>query len=291
MKNLRLDVRPIAGALGAELHGVDLARDLDDATFDEIHRALLAYGVIFFRDQEITPQQQLDFAERWGEVHLHPHMLGLPDYPAIIEIVKKADDIATFGGNWHTDQMFTPTPAKATMLYAKDAPPAGGDTLFASLYLAYDTLSDGMKAMLAPLRTINQYNKKKPRAAAMQPTDLDEAAVVAEHPLIRAHGETGRNVLYLSYKGITRRLAGMTEAESEPILSYLLRHATRPEFTCRFRWEKGSLAVWDNRCVQHLAINDYHGHRRVMHRITIEGQQPPRSCRRDLSRRSAKRAC
>ncbi len=273
MRNQYFDVRPIAGALGAEVHGVDLAEDLDDKAFDAIHQALLDHGVIFFRDQDITPAQQLALAKRWGSVHLHPHIPSLPDYPGIMEIVKDVDDVHTLGGRWHTDQMFTPTPARATMLYAKEVPPAGGDTLFANLYSAYDTLSDGMKEMIGGLRTVNQYNKKKGRAAAMQVTDPDQEPETAEHPLVRPHGETGRDVLYISYDGITRRLAGMTDAESRPLLDYLLDHASRPEFTCRFRWAPGSLALWDNRCVLHMAVNDYHGHRRVMHRITIEGER------------------
>ncbi|NKB60041.1 MAG: taurine dioxygenase [Alphaproteobacteria bacterium] len=267
-----LEIKPIAGALGAEIGGVDLADPLDDVTFQQIHRALLDNGVIFFRDQRITPDQQLAFAKRWGDIHLHPHIQGLDGTPEVFEIVKKEDDVHTLGGEWHTDQMFTATPVRATMLYAKQVPPQGGDTLFANAYLAYDTLSDGMKAMLAGLRTVNSYNMKKKRAAAMQVNDANEAPPDAEHPLIRTHNETGRKALYISYEGITKRLAGMTDAESAPLLGYRRQHATRPEFTCRFRWEEGSLAVWDNRCVQHLAINDYHGYRRVMHRVTVNGE-------------------
>ena len=159
------------------------------------------------------------------------------------------------------------------MLYAKEVPPKGGDTLFANAYLAYETLSDGMKKMLNGLFTRNTYNMQKNRAAAMQVNDIEEKSVEAEHPLIRTHGETGRKAVYISYEGITRNIVGLTEAESAPILGYLRNHVTRPEFTCRFRWTEGSLAMWDNRCVQHLAINDYHGHRRLMHRITVAGEQ------------------
>ncbi|MCG8545122.1 MAG: TauD/TfdA family dioxygenase [Alphaproteobacteria bacterium] len=273
MRNEYLDVRPIAGALGAEVHGVDLAEDMDDETFDAVHQALLDNGVIFFRDQDITPGQQLAFAKRWGSVHLHPHLPCLPDYPGVLEIIKDVDDRANIGGFWHTDQMFTPTPARATMLYAKELPPVGGDTMFANLYMAYDTLSDGMKAMIADLNTVNLYNKKKERPAAKRVTMPEEDPKPAEHPLVRPHNETGKPVLYISYSGITRHIAGMTESESRPLLDYLLDHATRPEFTCRFRWEPGSIALWDNRCVLHLALNDYHGYRRVMHRITIESQR------------------
>ncbi len=272
MRNRYFDVQPISGALGAEVHGVDLAEDLDDDTFGAVHQTLLDHGVIFFRDQDITPAQQLALAKRWGSLHLHPHIPSLPDHPGIMEIVKDVDDVHTLGGKWHTDQMFTATPTRATMLYAKEVPPAGGDTLFANLYLAYDALSDGMKEMIGGLRTVNVYNKKKGRAAAMQVTNPDEEAPPAVHPLVRPHNETGRNALYLCYNDITRRFDGMTDEESRPLLDYLVDHATRPEFTCRFRWAPGSLALWDNRCVLHLAVNDYHGYRRVMHRITIQGE-------------------
>jgi taurine dioxygenase len=273
MRNYHLDVRPIAGSMGAEIYGVDLSETLDDDSFGAINDVLLDHGAIFFRDQEITPTQQMAFAKHWGNIHLHPHMPCLPDHPGIIEIVKKEDDTVVFGGNWHTDQMFTSTPARVTMLYAKQVPEAGGDTMFANLYQAYDALSDGMKAMIADLHTISQYDKKKKRPAAMTPTDIDVPAPEAEHPLVRVHPETGRKALYISSASITRRIAGMTEAESQPILSYLVNHATRPEFTCRFRWEVGSLAVWDNRRALHYPINDYNGHRRVMHRITVEGER------------------
>lgn len=273
MASLPLDIRPISGAFGAEVFGVDLARELSADTFGAVHQALLDHGVIFFRDQHITPAQQMAFARRWGKVHLHPHMPCLPDHPGIIEIVKREEDTVAFGGNWHTDQMFTPTPARVTMLYAKQVPPAGGDTMFANLYLAYDTLSDGMKAMIANLHTINLYDKKKKRPAAMAPTAPDQDPEPAEHPLVRVHPETGRKALYLSSESITRSIAGMTEEESRPLLSYLLNHAIRPEFTCRFRWQVGSMAIWDNRRALHYPINDYNGYRRVMHRITIEGER------------------
>jgi taurine dioxygenase len=267
-----LEVKPLTGAMGAEIHGVDLAR-IDERTFETVHRALLDHGVIFFRNQDITPGEQMAFARRWGTVHLHPHMASLPEHPGIIEIVKKEDDTTVFGANWHTDQMFTPTPARVTMLYAKQVPPVGGDTMFANLHLGYDTLSDGMKALIADLRTVSVYDKKKKRPAAMTPTAPEEDPEPAEHPLVRRHPETGRKALYLCHLGITRSIAGMTEEESRPLLCFLMSHATQPEFTCRFRWEVGSLAVWDNRRALHYPVNDYYGYRRVMHRITIEGER------------------
>lgn len=268
-----LDIVPLTGALGAELLGIDLARDLNDDSFAVIHKALIDHGVIFFRDQNITPAQQTAFAQRWGEIHYHPHMPTLPDHPAIIEIVKKETDTVVFGANWHTDQMFTPTPARVTMLYAKQVPPVGGDTLFADLHKAYDTLSDGMKALIADLRTMSVYDKKKKRPDAMRPTNPDEAAEECEHPLVRHHPETGRKALYLCHIGITRYIQGMTEEESKPLLNYLFNHATKPDFQCRFRWRAGSMAIWDNRRTLHYPVDDYYGHRRAMHRITVKGER------------------
>ncbi len=266
-----MEVQPLAGALGAELVGVDVSR-LSDRVFDSVHQALLEFGVIVLHGQSVTPAEQLAFAARWGEPHFHPYMPGLAEQPEVIEIVKAETDRHTFGGNWHTDQMFTPTPARVTMLYAKTVPPVGGDTLFASLYGAFEGLSPGFKETLRGLSTVNIYDKQKKRASAMKVTAPDEAAAVVEHPLVRVHAETGREALYISYGRITRRIAGMTDEESRPLLDYLCEVSTRPELTCRVRWGVGTLVVWDNRCVQHMAVNDYYGHRRVMHRITIRGE-------------------
>lgn len=273
LHNRQISVRPLTGGMGAEIDGVDLSPELDASTFAAVHRAVLDHGVIFFRGQNIAPEQQMAFARRWGTVHLHPHMPCLPDHPGIIEIVKKEEDTTVFGAEWHTDQMFTPTPARYTILYAKQVPPVGGDTLFANLHQAYDALSDGMKAMIANLRTLSIYDKKKKRPAAMTPTEIDVAPEPAEHPLVRVHPETGRKALYLCHIGITRQIVGMSEEESRPLLTYLMQHAIRPEFTCRFRWAVGSLAMWDNRRALHYPVNDYYGYRRVMHRITIEGER------------------
>jgi taurine dioxygenase len=185
---MSLEAIPLSGAMGAEVRGADL-REVDDDTFAEIHNILLNHGMVFFRDQDITPAQQLALAKRWGEPHLHPYMPGLPKHPEIIEIVKNPEDTNTFGGNWHTDQMFTPTPSMGTMLYAKEVPAAGGDTIFGNLYLAYESLSDGMKAAIAELKTFNLYDKKKGRSAAMKGKlkEPERPAEPAIHPLIRPH--------------------------------------------------------------------------------------------------------
>ena len=270
---MALEAVPLSGAIGAEIKGVDLAT-LDDATFEDVHRALLDHGVICFRGQTLTPDRQLAFAARWGEIHLHPYLDGLPDRSEIIEIVKEAGERNRFGDHWHTDQIFTPAPAMATMLYAKEVPPVGGDTLFASLSHAYDSLSDGMKALACRLRTYNLYDKQATRSRLMSAKipDQEKPADPAIHPLVRLHPETGRRGLYLTETQTTRRFDGMTEEESRPLIEYFLRQTTRPEFTCRIKWEVGTLAIWDNRCLMHLALDDYPDYRRVMHRITIKGE-------------------
>lgn len=258
-------------AVGAEIFGVDLAQPLSPSAFGEVHRALLDHGVIFFRDQRITPRQQLDFAARWGEIHFHPHMKSLDGHPGVIEILKKEDDTTVFGEGWHTDQIFTARPARITMLLARQVPPHGGDTLFADLQGAYDALPEAMRKTIAGLRTVSVYQVDKIRPAAMTPTYDEGPPKQYEHPLVRTHPENGRKGLYFSHRGITRRFAGMSEEESRPLLEQLLAHATRPEHCCRFRWEAGSLALWDNRRTLHYPVNDYYGHRRVMHRITVQG--------------------
>lgn len=270
---MTVEAIPLSGTIGAEIRGVDLAR-IDDTAFATVHAALLEYGVLCFRDQELTPVAQLAFAKRWGEIHLHPYLDGLPDCPEIIEIVKEAGERNRFGDHWHTDQIFTPAPAMATMLYAKEVPPAGGDTIFASLTHAYEALSDGMKEMTCRLRTYNQYDKLATRSRQMSAKipDPDKPSNPAIHPLVRVHPETGRRGLYLNDMQTTRHFDGMTPDESRPLIEFLLAHATRPEFTCRIRWDVGTLAIWDNRCLLHQALDDYPDHRRVMHRITVKGE-------------------
>ena len=280
-----LEAAPFAGAMGAEISGVDLSHPLDNQAFSDVHQALLDHQVIVFRDQDLTPQQQLAFAKRFGGIHQHPYISGLPECPEVMPIVKDPGDTHTFGAAWHTDQMFTAKPAMGTMLYALEVPPAGGDTLFANLYLAYDALSDGMKEMLSRMKTYSVGDRfktaggksrkddyKGTSAMAGQVRDPGDVQTESEHPLIRTHPETGRKALYIG--GHAQRFADMTDAESEPLLNYLKQHATRPEFTCRVRWEPGTLTFWDNRCTEHHAIGDYNGHRRVSHRITIKGDTP-----------------
>jgi len=282
MAQQTISVTPIAGALGAEIGGVDLARDLSDAVVGEIRRALLAHHVIFFRDQRLSPEQHLAFGRRFGELQVHDFVEGIEQHDEILEVRKEADEKLNFGGGWHTDVSYLERPALGSVLYAHKVPDYGGDTLFANQHLAYETLSDGMKTMLEGMTAVHSarrpYGVNAPRSFYTGPSSMkfyftEEAHAEVEHPVIRTHVETGRKSLYVN-RTFTIRFKDMTEAESAPLLEYLWDHAVRPEFTCRFRWQNNSIAFWDNRCVQHNAINDYHGQRRVMHRVTIEGERP-----------------
>ncbi|MGQ0525486.1 MAG: TauD/TfdA dioxygenase family protein, partial [Betaproteobacteria bacterium] len=181
-----------------------------------------------------------------------------------------------FGGVWHSDTTYLERPPMASMLYAVELPPFGGDTLFANQYLAYETLSEGLRKVLATLRGVNSSTKaevSKTREDRLRAAGVDHKAFIGIHPVVRTHPETGRKALYVN-TGHTSHFDGWSETESRPLLEYLFAHQVRPEFTCRFRWEPGSLAFWDNRCAQHNPVNDYHGHRRIMHRVTLAGEIP-----------------
>jgi len=273
-----IEVHKIAGALGAEISGVDLARDLDDATVAEIRRVWLDNCVVFFRNQDLPPARFLALAKRFGEPIEYPFLKGLDGFPEIITVAKLEHEKINFGGVWHSDTSYLDIPPMATMLIAREVPPVGGDTLFANQYLAYETLSDGMKRLLDGLVALNASAKAdvtRTREDRVRDSKNPQARkdYLAEHPAVRTHPETGRKALYVNVAH-TVRFKDMSEEESAPILDFLFRHQIRPEFTCRFHWEPGSIAFWDNRCAQHNPVNDYHGYRRLMHRITLKGDKP-----------------
>jgi taurine dioxygenase len=273
----QVEVTPIAGACGAVVSGVDLSRPLGNETFAAVHQAFLDHQVIFFRDQDLTPEQQIDFSRRFGDLRISEQYEALEGYPEIIEIAKEPDSTGIVGNLWHSDESFLPQPALGSLLYMHENPEVGGDTMFASQYLAYEALSDGMKAFLSGLRAVHSDaslgSRNKGRALKLKAGSEDRPSYEATHPVVRTHPETDRKSLFV-HKPYTIRFENMTVEESKPILGFLYTHSARPEFTCRFRWEKGALAFWDNRCLQHYALNDYFGVRRYAHRVTVVGDTP-----------------
>lgn len=278
MTYTHFEAKRIAGALGAEIEGLDLSRDLDEAVIEEIRQAQIDHLVLFFRDQTLTMDRQLAFARRFGPLDTYPMVKGIDGYPELVEVRKEADETINFGGLWHSDTSYLPEPPRAAILYAKELPPYGGDTLYANMYMAYEALSDGLKKTLDGLYVVNSgtaADGAQSRSLRRGEAPKEDARVAreAEHPIIRTIPETGRKVLYCN-GAHTLRIKGWTEAESAPLLAYLYEVQHRPEFTCRFRWTPGALAFWDNRTAQHNAINDYYGFRRIMHRCAIKGAKP-----------------
>lgn len=271
-----IEVRPIAGALGAEVRGVSIAQPLPDAVIAEIRQAWLDHLVIFLPNQKLSPQAQVDFARRFGEPMEYPQLKGLPECPLITPVIKLEHERVNFGGVWHSDTTYLERPPMASMLYALETPPQGGDTLFANQYLAYESLSDRWKQALAGLTGINSSTKAevtRSREDRLRAAGQETKPLTGEHPVVRTHPETGRKALYVN-AGHTTQFKGFTLEESAPLLEFLFHHQVKAELTCRYRWEPGSLAFWDNRCTQHYPVNDYHGFRRIMHRVTLAGDTP-----------------
>ena len=273
-----MKIKQIAGALGAEIAGVDLAAGVSAQVAADIRQVFLDHQVIFLRNQDLTPQQFLNFANAMGEPVEYPFVKGLEGFPHIIEVKKLAHEKVNFGGIWHSDTTYLDMPPMGSMLLSREVPPYGGDTLFASQYAAYEGLSETMQGLLNGLIGISSSAKadvSKTREDRIK-TDGKDAAPQeyrAEHPVVRTHPETGRKALYVNVAH-TAGIKGMTDEESAPLLKFLFDHQVKPEFTCRFVWEPNTIAFWDNRCVQHNPVNDYHGFRRVMQRITLRGDEP-----------------
>ncbi|MDP6430995.1 MAG: TauD/TfdA family dioxygenase [SAR324 cluster bacterium] len=275
-KYSHIDVHPVSGALGAEITGVDISLPLDAEVVSEIRKALLNHLVIFFQNQVITPQQQLNFAVQFGLPIEYPQLKGLPECPLVTEVIKLEHETMNFGGVWHSDTTYLQQPPMASMLYAIEIPPYGGDTLFSNQYMAYETLSDGLKKTLSELVAVNTSSKPEvsmTREDRMREAGMELNILSASHPAVRTHPEAGSKALYVN-KAHTTHFKDWTELESKSLLEFLFHHQVRTEFTCRFSWEKNSLAFWDNRCVQHNPVNDYQGFRRIMHRVTIAGGKP-----------------
>ena len=273
-----MKIRQTAGALGAEISGVDLANGVSPQLAADIRQVFLQHQVIFLRNQHLTPAHFLAFSQAMGTPVEYPFVKGLEGFPHIIEVKKLEHETVNFGGIWHSDTTYLDAPPMGSMLLSREVPPYGGDTLFANQYLAYETLSATMQCLLGGLVGISSSAKadvSKTREDRIKDGGKEAAPAEyrAEHPIVRTHPETGRKALYVNVAH-TAGIKGMTDAESTPLLQFLFSHQVRPELTCRWAWEPNAIAFWDNRCTQHNPVNDYHGFRRVMHRITLEGDKP-----------------
>ncbi|MCP5155233.1 MAG: TauD/TfdA family dioxygenase [Ectothiorhodospiraceae bacterium] len=272
-----ITVRRVGGVIGATVDGIDLARPLSATQVREVRAALLEHLVLFFSNQSLGPGELLAAARNFGEPSVYPFVKGVDGFPEVTEVLKLETETHNFGGVWHSDTSYLERPPMAGILHARELPPCGGDTVFSSSIAAYESLTPAMQAMLAPLRAVN--SSAKADAATGRADRLRDRSsgrrepAEAVHPVVRTHPETGRKSLYVS-RGHTLRIEGMTQAESAPLLDYLSDLQTRPEFSYRFRWTPGAVAFWDNRCTQHYAVNDYHGHRRSMLRVTLAGDVP-----------------
>ena len=272
-------VKPISGAMGAEVFDVDLSSELSSETWNEIKEAFHNFLVLIFRDQNLTDQQQFNFTQRFGKLIPHPYVKGLPEIPEIFKIIREPGESYSWDGFYHSDLMFLKKPPLGATLYAKECPPFGADTAFTNMYLAYDTLSDGMKDLLDGLEAENESGNPKKYSNRYQSMEElgKKGAMGAVHPMDRVHPVTGKKALFSSL-AFTKRIKGMTDNERAPILNFLYEHSKEAHLGCRLQWEKGSLALWDNRVCLHHAVADYFGevskHRRVMQRCTIEGEEP-----------------
>lgn len=275
-----LDIRPMTGTCGVELLGVDLAAGIDAPTVALVRRLLAERGVVFFRDQALTPESHKAFAQLFGPIVTNPVYDHVPGHPEIMPVVKEPHDKYNIGDTWHSDMSYMDEPPLGSILYAREVPPFGGDTLWTNMTAAYAALPETLKTMLDGRRALHSdrfLTERLQERNAGRSTRLREdragKEISALHPVVRRHDESGQPALYVNYP-FTWAFEGMSREESLPLLSQLVQHATRPEFCCRFRWQKGSLAFWDNRCTMHYACNDYQGYRREMHRITVAGQRP-----------------
>lgn len=263
--NTSLNVRRMAAPLGAVIEDLDV-RNIDDATWTEINRLFCEHHVLVFPRQQLQPEDQMAFAQRWGELVQHPYA-GLADYPQIIELTNhgKRRDI---NQHWHSDMTYNTAPPKLTMLYARQAPEFGGDTAFANQELAYDDLSDGLRAVVDGLQAVHSAE-----GLARQYREKAQDAPRAEHPVVRVHDETGRKSLYVC-RAFTTRFANWTREESQSLLDYLFAHSVRPEYQARHAWSAGDVVMWDNRALLHFAVHDHGDDPRVIHRLQVAGPVP-----------------
>ena len=284
MRYRTMDVRPIAGALGAEIYGANLKDRDDSVMWQELRQVFLEYHVIAIRGQDMSPEDMMRVGGKFGEPCYYPFAKGMEGFPFITQVIKEPEDTDVFGSDWHTDTMYLDKPPRATLLYAVQTPPKGGDTLYVNTAAAYDALSDGMKKLVDPLIGVASGGLKNKKGggravhlskiASIAKQNVDQAdGYEAHHPIVRTHPDTGRKSLYVSSLH-TIRFDGFTEEESKPLIDFLNDHCIEPQFSCRVRWEPGQLTIWDNRCTMHNAVNDYHGYRRHMRRLIVGPEVP-----------------
>lgn len=276
---MSLTLTPLSAALGAQIEGVDLTQPLSIEQREAIEQALLTHHVIFFRNQTINPQQQARFAANFGDLHIHPIYPNIPEQPEVLVLDTAVTDVRD-NAVWHTDVTFLPTPALGAVLSAKQLPAFGGDTLWASGIAAFEGLSAPLQRLLVGLTATHDFTKSFPlERFGSTPEDFARWDQTRKnnpplsHPVIRTHPVSGRKALFVN-EGFTTRINELSEAESEALLKLLFAHATRPEYTIRWRWQENDVAFWDNRVTQHYAVDDYRPNRRVMHRATILGDAP-----------------
>jgi taurine dioxygenase len=276
-------LRGLSGALGAEIHGLDLSRPLSGTAQEQLLAAFHRYGVLCIRNQKLTHDGHIALAKLFGEPDVHPIAKGMEAHPEIIEVRKPAGEQAFFGTSWHTDNSFFERPSSVTVLYGVEIPPVGGDTVYASMERAWDLLSEPLKQFLLPLRAIHTAREaydpktvgdaKYSGDAAIQYVYSDVIYEETEHPVVRTHPDTGRKSLYVNPM-FTDRIVGLSKPESDGLLAMLYDVSTRPELTCRVRWEPDTVTLWDNRWLQHYAIDDYADYDRLMYRVTLTGERP-----------------
>lgn len=268
----RISVEKLTPVIGAEISGVDLSDRIPEQQLNEIKRALAENLVLFFRDQHIDLPQHLAFGRLFGELHIHPAAPSPPDFPEVMIIRADKESPRADGEGWHTDVSCDPEPPMGSILHIRTCPPCGGDTLFASMYAAYDALSEQMKQYLCGMKALHTGEGYRGTYAHYGIKDKEQYPS-AEHPVVRTHPVTGRKGLYVN-RGFTRRILGVPRDESDGVLHYLYEHMANPLFQCRFKWRSDSVAFWDNRCVQHRAMWDYWPHTRSGYRVTVKGTRP-----------------
>lgn len=267
----RIQVRPVTPRIGAEIFGVDLSTSVDDQTFGEIHDALMAHCVLFFRDQTFDHDSQKAFGRRFGDLSIHPAIAAPDGHPEIVPIHADENSKKIAGERWHSDVSCVEEPPLGSILYLHTVPEIGGDTLFSNMYAAYDALSDKMKAYLDGLTA--RHDGEEQYRGRYSDNDAGRQYPACDHPVVRTHPETGRKCLFVN-PIFTKKINGVPRVESDAVLQMLHQHCANEDFQVRFRWQKGSVAFWDNRCVQHLAIWDYYPHTRSGFRVTIKGDRP-----------------